>query len=53
MARASRRLTAGLIAVPLDAFGDCFVWKMCVAVKGDYFEGKYAVVFFFHVYFFV
>jgi hypothetical protein len=39
-----KNVTAGLIAVSLDAFSDCFVWKMSVAVKGDYFEEKYSVL---------
>ena len=39
-----RNITAGLIALSLDSFSDCFVWKMSVAVKGDYFEEKYTVL---------
>jgi len=38
-----KNVTAGLIAVSLDAFSDCFVWKMSDAVKGDYFEEKCTV----------
>lgn len=40
-----KNVTTGLIAVFLDPFSDCFVWKMSVAVKGDYFEEKYSVLF--------
>jgi hypothetical protein len=39
-----KNITAGLIAVSLHVFSDCFVWKMSVAVKGDYFEDKYSVL---------
>jgi len=39
-----KTITTGLISVSLDAFSDCFVWKMNVAVKGDYFEEKYTVL---------
>ena len=45
-----KKITAGLIAVSLDAFSDCFVWKMSVAVKGDYFEEKYSVLFISYVF---